>query len=83
MDLDIKRLIQQAATAAAERAVSLYAARHPRPAQVSVSQAAEMMGLDRHTITKLCRQGVLQRNATGNIPVEQVDAALRPAAARA
>jgi hypothetical protein len=42
-----------------------------------------MMGLDRHTVTKLCRQGVLQRNATGNIPVELVDAALRPAAARA
>lgn len=72
--------LESIALRAAEKAVSLYAARHPRPAHVSVVQAAEMLGLDRHTVSKLCRQGVLQRNATGNIPIEQVDRALRPAA---
>ncbi len=38
-----------------------------------------MLGLDRHTVSKLCRQGVLQRNALGTIPIELIDRALRPA----
>ncbi len=63
---------------AAEAAVALYAARHPRPSHVSVVQAAQLLGLDRHTVTKLCRNGLLQRNALGNIPIEQIDRALRP-----
>lgn len=76
---ELENLVMRAAELAAERAVALYAARHPRPAQVSVVQAAEMLGLDRHTVSKMCRQGLLQRNAIGNIPIELVDRALRPA----
>jgi hypothetical protein len=80
MTTEQEGMIERAAARAAALAVDLYATRHPRPPHVSVVQAAEMLGLDRHTVSKLCRQGVLQRNATGLIPIEQVDRALRPVA---
>jgi predicted Zn-dependent protease len=70
--------LESIALRAAEKAIALFTARHPRPAHVSVVQAAEMLGLDRHTVSRLCRMGVLQRNAMGLIPSEQVDRALRP-----
>jgi excisionase family DNA binding protein len=62
----------------AERAVQLYAQRHPRPVQVTITQAAEMLGLSRHTVSKMVRAGQLKLNRCGLIPIEQVDAMLMP-----
>jgi excisionase family DNA binding protein len=60
----------------AERAVQLYAQRHPRPVQVTITQAAEMLGLSRHTVSKMVRVGQLKLNKCGLIPIELVDRVL-------
>ncbi|CAE6827063.1 helix-turn-helix domain-containing protein [Paraburkholderia aspalathi] len=59
------------------QAVQLYADRHPRPVQVTITQAAEMLGLSRHSVSKMVRVGQFKLNRCGLIPIEQVDAALR------
>lgn len=59
----------------AAAAVRLYAETHPRPTQVTQTQAAQMLGLSRITVSKLLRSGVLSLNACGLIPIEIVDAA--------
>ena len=75
-----EELIERAAARAAELAVELYASRHPRPAHVTLAQAAEMLGVERHTVSRYVRQGILKRNAMGQVPVEQIDAAIRAVA---
>ena len=62
-------LIERIAT----RAVELYAAQHPRPTQVNIKQAAEMLGLSVPTVRKLMRAGEMSLNRCGLIPIEQVD----------
>ncbi|KVN31749.1 hypothetical protein WT11_01255 [Burkholderia stagnalis] len=61
----------------ARRAVQLYAETHPRPLHVTIQQAAEMMGLSRHTVSKMVSMGTLRLNKCGRIPIGQVDAALQ------
>ena len=56
-------------------AIKLYAEMHPRPTQVSQTQAAQMLGLSRITVGKLLRSGALSLNACGLIPIELVDSA--------
>lgn len=56
-------------------AVRLYAETHPRPTQVTQTQAAQMLGLSRITVAKLLRSGALSLNACGLIPIEMVDSA--------
>lgn len=60
----------------AVRAVQLYAERHPRPPHVTMVQAAEMLGLSRHTVSKMVKTGQFKLNKCGLIPIEQIDAAL-------
>lgn len=57
-------------------AVRMYAESHPRPSSVTISQAAEMLGLSRPTVTKLIERGVLRYNKLGKIPVSEIDRAL-------
>jgi DNA-binding MarR family transcriptional regulator len=54
-------------------AVRLYAESHPRPTQVTMTQAAEMLGLSRQTVSKLIKFGDLKLNGCGLIPIELVD----------
>lgn len=63
----------------AARAVQLYAERHPRPIQVNMRQAAEMLGLSHPTVRKLMHCGKLRFNKCGLIPIEQVDKLLAAA----
>ena len=63
-------------TKAALKALELYAARHPRPAHVTIKQAAEMLGKSRNTISKMLHAGQFKLNKCGMIPIEQVDAML-------
>ena len=62
------------ATAAA--AVRLYAETHPRPIQVTKTDAAKMLGISRPTVDSLIRAGTLSLNRFGKIPVSQIDVAL-------
>ena len=64
-DADIIRIVH--------RALETYEARHPRPIQVNMKQAAEMLGLSQPTVRKLMQFGKLRFNACGLIPIEQVD----------
>ncbi|SEH89051.1 DNA-binding protein [Paraburkholderia hospita] len=63
----------------ARRAVQLYAEGHPRPSQVTMTQAGEMLGLTRHTVSKMVKAGQMKLNRCGLIPIEQVDRMLEPA----
>ena len=45
---------------------------------MTITQAAEMLGLSRHTVSKMVRAGQLKLNRCGLIPIEQVDAMLMP-----
>lgn len=56
-------------------AVRYYAETHPRPSQVNMGQAAEMLGLSRSTVSKMIRFGTIKLNASGLIPIEQIDQA--------
>lgn len=56
------------------RAVKLYAESHPRPPHVTMSQAAQMLGISRHTVSKLVHTGKLRLNGCGLIPIALVDA---------
>lgn len=66
----------QESLAIAIQAVSIFAARHPRPSHVTQKQAAEMLGRSEPTIRKMIRKGDFRLNACGLIPIEQIDAAL-------
>ncbi len=66
---------QADALAIARQAVQLYAESHPRPTQVTIGQAAAMLGISRWKATQLLRTGTLRLNKCGLIPVEMVDAA--------
>jgi excisionase family DNA binding protein len=57
----------------AVQAVEIYAARHPRPVQVTITQAAQMLGLSRPTVRNLMKAGKLSFNGCGLIPIEQID----------
>ena len=63
----------------ARRAVQIYAESHPRPLHVTMTQAAEILGLSRQTVAKMVRAGQMRLDRCGRIPIEQVDAMLRPA----
>ncbi|WP_232441771.1 helix-turn-helix domain-containing protein [Burkholderia ubonensis] len=60
-------------------AVEMYASRHPRPAQVNQKQAAEMLGVSARTVHNMIKFGTLKLNRCGLIPIDLVDALLRPA----
>ena len=62
----------------AVRAVQLYAERHPRPVQVTQTQAADMLGVSRWTVGKMLASGKLRLNGCGLIPIELVDKLLEP-----
>lgn len=63
--------------AIAVAAVRHYAETHPRPPHVTQSQAAEMLGLSRATVSRMVRSGTLKLNRCGLIPIAEVDAVLR------
>lgn len=62
----------------ATRAVEIYAARHPRPTQVTQKQAAEMLGVHPKTVRNYIVARKLTLNDCGLIPIEAVDAMRAP-----
>lgn len=67
----------QLAEKTAEIAVRKVLAERPRPPHVNRGQAAEMLGVSRHTVTEYIRHGILTVNDFGLIPITEVDKALR------
>ena len=57
----------------AVRAVKLFAETHPRPTHVTMTQAGEMLGLSRQTVSRLVHTGKIKLNGCGLIPIEQID----------
>jgi hypothetical protein len=58
-------------------AVRLYAETHPRPSQVTQTQAAEILGVSTRTVRRYIRTGHLKLNGCGYLPIEAIDAILR------
>jgi len=59
--------------AIATKAVEIYAARHPRPPHVNLSQAAKMVGVSIPTLKKRLLFYRIRSNKLGHIPVEAID----------
>lgn len=66
----------QSTVEVATQAVRLYAESHPRPSQVTKTQAAEMLGLSRPTVAAMVKAGTLRMNKCGLIPISEIDRAL-------
>jgi predicted DNA-binding protein (UPF0251 family) len=66
-------LSQAEVLAIATKAVEIYAARHPRPTHVNLSQAAEMVGISRQTLSKILAFNRVKRNKLGSFPIEAID----------
>lgn len=62
----------------AARAVRLYAESHPRPTQVTQTQAAEILGVAPRTVRRYIQAGRLKLNRCGYLPIESVDAMRAP-----
>lgn len=54
------------------KVIQLFRAACPMPTQVTQTQAAEMLGLSRSSVSKLVKSGILKLNKCGMIPTEQV-----------
>lgn len=63
------------------KAVQIYAETHPRPAQVTQTQAAEMLGISRPTLTRMIKAGTVRLNSCGLVPITEIDRALEPSRA--
>jgi DNA-binding NtrC family response regulator len=57
----------------ATKAVQIYAESHPRPPHVNITQAADMLGLSRKTVTNRVKAGEIRINALGLIPIGEID----------
>ena len=64
---------QEAILSVAMKAIQLYAETHPRPAQVTQTQAAEMLGLSRATVCRMVQSGHIALNKCGLISIAEVD----------
>jgi DNA-binding transcriptional regulator LsrR (DeoR family) len=69
-------MVEKELLALAAKAVQMYSESHPRPVQVTQQQAAEMLGISRHTVAKLIRSGAIRLNKFGYIPINEIDKAI-------
>ena len=62
--------------ALAAKAVQLYAETHPRPPQVTQTQAADMLGISRPTLSRMVKSGTVRLNACGLVSITEIDRVL-------
>lgn len=62
--------------AIATKAVQLYAESHPRPSSVNITQASEMLGISRKTLSERIKKGWIGMNSLGQIPTSEIDRVL-------
>ncbi|AYX28451.1 Uncharacterised protein [Burkholderia pseudomallei] len=60
----------------ATKAVEIYAGRRPRPPHVTITQAAEMLGVSRPTARRILTDARVGRNHAGMVPIEEIDRVL-------
>lgn len=77
---ELNAIIDQAAIRAVQEALKHFSSHinTARPASVTQAEAARMLKKSRPTIGKMVRSGIFRLNKLGNIPIEQIDNALRP-----
>lgn len=68
-DIELQKLIQ------------LIKDTHPRPVQVTMKQAAEMLNMSHPTLKKMVLGGQIRLNDAGMIPITEVDKFAYPKAA--
>lgn len=79
---ELLRMISCAAQQAAEEvAKRMPSGNALRPHHVTQTQAAEMVGVSRATISNMVRFGTFRLNEFGMIPIEQIDQAIKSKAA--
>lgn len=61
----------------AAKGAQYYAEQHPRPSQVNAVQAAEMLGCSAQKVRAMIKDGRLALNKLGQIPVSEIDRALK------
>lgn len=75
---ELNALIAAAADAAVKRAMAcLPRGNGARPESVNQAEAARMLKKSRPTIAKMVKAGIFKLNKLGNIPIEQIDAAIK------
>lgn len=60
----------------AKKGAQFYAEQHPRPTQVNMTQAAEMLYLSPQTVRKMVRNGRIALNKLGLVPISEIDRVL-------
>lgn len=73
---ELDALIRAAAEEAVRQAMRHTKATTHRPASVTITQAAKMLGRSAPTVRKMVKSGVLRLNELGQIPVEAIDRVL-------
>lgn len=58
------------------RGIRMYAEMHPRPTQVTQTQAAEILGVAPRTVRRYIRAGRLKLNGYGYLSIVDLDALL-------
>ncbi len=59
-----------------DKAIERFAAKHPRPSQVTQKLAAEMLNLSEQTVGKMVKTGRIRLNDCGMIPITEIDRVL-------
>lgn len=74
---ELSSVITAAADLAVEKAIRrLPRADQPRPFHLNQTQAAEVLGVSKATVSRMVRSGALTLNSCGLIPIAQIDRAL-------
>lgn len=74
---ELDALISAAAEEAVRKAMASIKPAGNRPASVTISQAAKMIGRSAPTVRKMVRAGTFRMNNLGQIPVDQIDQVLQ------
>lgn len=74
---ELTAMINRAADAAVQKAMAaIPRSNGPRPQSVTQAEAARMLKKSRPTIGNMVKSGIFRLNKLGQIPIEQIDAAL-------
>lgn len=74
---ELSGIISSAADLAVEKAIKrLPKADQPRPFHLNQTQAAEVLGVSKATVSRMVRSGTFTLNSCGMIPIAQIDRAL-------
>ncbi len=75
---ELEEIISNAARRAAEEVAKIIPGPTAnRPPHVTQKQAAEILKISAPTMSRLVKNGTFKLNATGMIPIDQIDRALR------